>query len=102
MGNIFQHYGSDSRLDVLLDEARDYARAYVLSKERIKGCDGLSQHAVLTEEFRDSIDRLASYCREKNYPVPHYEKSDLDPIAALFTDGLPYNERTRDTGARFN
>jgi len=100
MENIFLHYGSDSRLDVLLDEVRDYARAYVLSKERLKGCDGMSQHAVLAEEFRDAIDRLSSYCRDKNHPVPHFEKSDLDSIAALFCDGLPDNERTRDTGAR--
>ncbi len=92
--NIFQHHGSDPLFTGLLDEVREYAQAYLLSKERMKGCDGMSLHVALTEEFKDAVDKLSSYCRKKNYPGLCFENYDVDSIADFFHEDLRGNART--------
>lgn len=86
---FLQRYRSDTAFAGLLDEVREYAQVYILSKERRKGCNGMSLHVVLTEEFKDAVDNLSSYCREMNYPAPVFGEYDLAAIAAMFSEEIP-------------
>ena len=56
-----------SRLAALVDEAREYAQVYLLAKQRHKGCDGTGELMTLKEEFKDTVDKMVRYCKEKNY-----------------------------------
>ena len=59
---------SDARLAALLDEVRECSQIYLLAKQRHKGCEGTGELMTLREEFRDVLDKLGRYCREKGYP----------------------------------
>jgi hypothetical protein len=68
--DIFLHASkSDARLTTLFDEACEYAQIYRLAKQRHKGCEGTGELMTLREEFRDTIGKLACYCKEKGYPL---------------------------------
>jgi hypothetical protein len=64
---ILQASKSDASLATLLDEAREYAQIYLLAKQCHKGCDGTGELMTLKEEFKDTVDKMLSYCKEKCY-----------------------------------
>ena len=74
---------SDARLAALLDEAREYAQIYLLAKDRKKGCEGTGELMTLREEFRDIVDKMIRYCREKKYLSGNCDY-DIDALAVLF------------------
>ncbi len=57
----------DSHLAALLDEAREYAQVYRFAKQRHKGCQGTGELMTLKEEFKDIIDKMIRYSKEKQY-----------------------------------
>ena len=65
--SILQASKSDGRLAALVDEAREYAQVYLLAKQRHKGCSGTGELMTLKEEFKDTIDKMIRYCKEKNH-----------------------------------
>ena len=65
--SILQASKSDGHLAVLVDEAREYAQIYLLSKQRHKGCDGTGELMTLREEFKDTVDKVVRYCKEKKH-----------------------------------
>ncbi len=71
----------DARLAALLDEAREYAQVYLLAKQRHKGCQGTGEFVTLKEEFKDTIDKMIRYCKEKQYLSDPCEY-ELDAVAA--------------------
>ena len=75
---------SDGRLAELMDEAREYAQIYLLAKDRKKGCEGTGELMTLKEEFRDVVDKMVRYCREKNH-LPGACDYDIDTVAVSFT-----------------
>jgi len=77
---IQQASKSDSRLAELLDEAIEYAHVYVLARQRQKGCDGMGELATMKEEFRDVIDKVIQYFKEKKY-ISEVVAYDVDSIA---------------------
>ena len=79
---IQQASKSDSHLDRLLAEARDFAQVYVLAKQRQKGCDGMGELAAMKEECRDVVDKVIKYSQEKEY-IPQYIAYDIDSVADL-------------------
>ncbi len=58
---------TDADLARLFDEAREHAQVYRLAKQRHKGCDGTGELMTLKEEFKDTIDKMIRYCKEKPY-----------------------------------
>lgn len=66
--DLAQASKADERLASLLDEAREYAQIYRLAVQRHKGCEGTGELVTLREEFRDMLEKLRHYCREKGYP----------------------------------
>ena len=58
---------SDCHLAALLDETREYAQIYLLAKQRHKGCEGTGELMTLSEEFRDTVDKMIRYCKEQSY-----------------------------------
>jgi hypothetical protein len=79
---------SDGHLAALVEEAREYAQIYLLAKQRHKGCDGTGEFMTLREEFKDTIDKMVRYCKEKDHlsGVCDY---DADSIADALVKGLP-------------
>ena len=73
---------SDSRLVALVEEAREYAQVYLLAKQRHKGCDGTGELMTLREEFKDVVDKLIQYCKEKNHLSGNCDY-DIDALAVL-------------------
>jgi len=74
---------TDDRLAVLVDEAKEYAQVYLLAKQRHKGCDGTGELMTLKEEFKDTVDKMVRYCKEKSYL-----SGACDYDADLFADAL--------------
>ncbi len=64
---IFNASKSDDHLAALLDETKEYAQIYLLAKQRHKGCQGTGELMTLREEFRDTVDKMIRYCREKDH-----------------------------------
>ena len=64
---IFNASKSGGRLATLVDEAREYAQIYLLAKQRHKGCDGTGELMTLKEEFREAVDKMLRYCKEKKH-----------------------------------
>jgi hypothetical protein len=58
---------SDIDLAALVDEVREYAQVYLLAKQRHKGCSGAGELMTLKEEFKDTVDTMVRYCKEKAY-----------------------------------
>jgi len=77
---IQQASKSDSHLDKLLAEAGEFAQVYVLARQRHKGCDGMGELATMKEEFRDVVDKVIQYCKEKKY-ISEVIFFDIDSIA---------------------
>jgi len=77
---IQQASESDIQLDKLLAEARDFAQVYVLARQRQKGCDGMGELATMKEEFRDVVDKVIQYCKEKKY-ITEVISYDIDSLA---------------------
>ncbi len=77
---IFEASKSDAQLAKLLGEVSEYSSVYVLARLRQKGCDGMGELVTMREEFRDVVDKMIQYCKEKKYisEVPGY---DIDSIA---------------------
>ena len=71
---------SDPILERLLDEVREYASIYVLTRQRQKGCDGMGELATMKEEFKDIVDKVIQYCKEKKY-ISEVISYDIDSIA---------------------
>ena len=87
MFNAIQHASkSDIQLDKLLAEARDFARVYVLVRQRQKGCDGMGELATLREEFRDVADKVIQYSQGKKY-ISQDVAYDIDSIADEIVKG---------------
>ncbi len=80
MKNIIEAAKSDSRLASLIDEVREYASVYVLARRRQKGCDGMGELTTVREEFRDVVDKVIQYCKEKEY-ISEVIAYDIDEIA---------------------
>ena len=83
---LLQASKSDARLGSLLDEAREYAQIYLLAKKRHKGCEGTGEFVTLREEFRDVLEKLSQYCREKGCA---FELNSAEPDAAAHALTLP-------------
>jgi hypothetical protein len=78
---------TDEYLAALVDETREYAQIYLLAKKRHKGCAGTGELMTLKEEFKDVIDKMISYCSNKNL-LSDDCGYDPDAIAdALVEDG---------------
>lgn len=77
---------SDTGLALLLEEALEYASVYVLARQRQKGCDGMGELVTMKEEFRDCIDKVIQYCKEKKY-IPLGVSYDIDSIADEIVKG---------------
>lgn len=58
---------SDDYLAFLVGEAREFAQIYLLAKQRHKACVGTGEFMTLREEFKDTIDRIVRYCKEKKH-----------------------------------
>jgi hypothetical protein len=71
---------SDPGLSTLVDEAREYAEMYLLAQKTQRGCDGMGELATVREEFRDVIDKVIQYCKDKKY-IPEGISYDLDSAA---------------------
>jgi hypothetical protein len=65
--NIFEASASDLQLSAILDATREFAYIYVLARQRQKGCDGMGELATMKEEFRDVVDKVIHYHKEKKY-----------------------------------
>ena len=83
---IQQASKSDSQLGKFLAEAREFAQVYVLARQRQKGCDGMGELATMKEEFRDVVDKLIQYCKEKKY-ISQDISYDIDSIADKIVKG---------------
>lgn len=70
----------DPWLARLLEEAREYASVYVLARQRQKGCDGMGELATMKEEFKDVVDKMIQFCKEKKYISVDIEW-DVDSVA---------------------
>ncbi len=79
---ILQTSKSDAQLEVLLNEAHEYAQIYLLTKQRHKGCAGTGEFMTLKEEFKDMVDKMIPYCKEKNH-LPDSCYNDIDALAVL-------------------
>jgi hypothetical protein len=80
---IFNAAKSDNHLAAFVEEAREYAQIYLLAKQRHKGCDGTGELMTLKEEFKDVVDKIVRYCKEKKY-LSGICDYDADNIADAF------------------
>ena len=78
--SILTASASDQRLSAILGEVREYAQVYLLARQRQKGCDGMGELATMKEEFRDVVDKVIQYCKEKKY-IAGETSYDIDAIA---------------------
>ncbi|MFZ2198289.1 MAG: hypothetical protein WAV13_11180 [Thermodesulfovibrionales bacterium] len=53
---------------------------YLLAQKTQTGCDGTGEVVTTREEFRDYIDKVMQYCKEKKY-IPRDVSHDVDGIA---------------------
>jgi NTP pyrophosphatase (non-canonical NTP hydrolase) len=83
---IFKASNSDPWLADLFGEAVEYAEVYVLARQRQKGCDGMGELATMKEEFRDVVDKVIQYCKEKKY-ISEVMTYDIDSIADEIVKG---------------
>lgn len=82
---ILKESGSDAQLAALVDEAREYAQIYLLAKQRHKGCAGTGELTTLKEEFKDTIDKMIRYCRNKKLLIGDCDH-DLDLVAGALVN----------------
>jgi hypothetical protein len=86
ISTIWDASKSDTALARLLDEAREYASVYVLARQRQKGCDGMGELATIKEEFRDVVDKVIQYSKEREY-ISEVMSYDIDSIAEEIVKG---------------
>ncbi|MEJ2695080.1 MAG: hypothetical protein P8013_00370 [Candidatus Sulfobium sp.] len=75
---------TDNRASVLLCEARECAKIYLLVTRRKKGCDGMGELAMIKEEFKEAVDDLLNYCKDKECLANNFQY-DLDTVADMLT-----------------
>ena len=80
INDIFNASKSDVYLAKLFDEVREYAQIYFLARQRHKGCEGTGELITLKEEFRDTVDRMIRYCKEKGQ-LSGSSAYDIDLVA---------------------
>jgi hypothetical protein len=80
LSTIAEHSRADEQLLKLLNRASEYAEIYLLAKQRQKGCDGMGELTTIKEEFRDAVDKVIKYCKEKDYPSGD-SLYDIDSVA---------------------
>jgi len=85
---ILQESKTDALLAALVDDAREYAQVYLLAKQRRKGCDGTGELMTLREEFKDTVDKMVRYCKEKNQ-LSGICAYDPDSVADALVKDLP-------------
>ena len=83
---IFKTLKSDPELALLLDEVREYAEMYLLAQKTQRGCDGMGELATIKEEFRDVVDKMIQYCKEKKY-ITQVMSYDIDSVADEIVKG---------------
>ena len=76
----------DQRLSAILDEVREYAQVYMLARQRHKGCEGTGELMTLKEEFRDVVDKMIQYSKDKKY-ISQDISYDIDAIADEIVKG---------------
>ncbi len=79
---IAEKAGSDPGLLRLLGRAGEYGDIYLLAKKRQKGCDGMGELAMIKEEFREAVNELINYCKDKEYLANDFQY-DLDTIVDI-------------------
>ena len=82
---ILQESKTDALLVGHLEEVHEYSQIYLLAKESQKGCNSMAQFVMLKEEFKDVIDKLFQYCRQKTNHQFSFEEHDLDSLAFRFS-----------------
>jgi hypothetical protein len=78
---------SDADLAALVEKTREYAQVYLLAKQRHKGCQGTGELMTLKEEFKDTIDKMVRYCKDKNY-LSGLCDYDLDSIVNALVNAM--------------
>lgn len=73
---------TDDHVSLLLRKARECAEIYLLVTKRQKGCDGMGELSMIKEEFKEAVDDLINYCRNKDYLANDFQYA-LDTIAAI-------------------
>ncbi len=86
--NIIKTSKADAHLADLVEDSREYAQIYLLSKQRHKGCNGTGELMTLKEEFKDAVDKMVRYCKEKNH-LSGVFAFDPDSVADLLLKDLP-------------
>lgn len=71
---------SDPELKRLLDNAGECAEMYLLARKTQTGCDGMGELVTMKEEFRDCMDNVIQYYKEKKY-ISEDISYDIDSIA---------------------
>ncbi len=84
LDGILRESKTDALLARHLEEVQEYSQIYLLAKEGQKGCNGMAQLVSLKEEFKEVIDKLSQYCRQKNNVQLAFEEDDLDSLAHRF------------------
>ena len=65
--SLIQETTTDALLAGHLEVVREYAQIYLLAKQRHKGCEGTGELMTLREEFKDAMDKMVRYCKEKGH-----------------------------------
>jgi hypothetical protein len=73
---------TDDHVSSLLCKARESAEIYLLIARRQRGCDGMGELAMIKEEFREAVNDLIGYCKDKGCHVDNFEY-DLDAFASI-------------------
>lgn len=60
-----------------INNAKEYARMYLMVKERQRGCNGMGDFHALKEEFHDAVRQVLAYYAD---PVPLNDE-ELDQLA---------------------
>jgi hypothetical protein len=79
---------SDAHLAALVEDSREYAQIYLLAKQRHKGCNGTGELMTLREEFKDAVDKMVRYCKEKDH-LSEASGYDPDLVAKALLKDLP-------------
>jgi hypothetical protein len=80
--NISAIAEADNHAASLLCNARGCAEIFLLVMKRQKGCDGMGELAMIKEEFREAVDDLIRYCRDKEYLTENLQQ-DLQAVADM-------------------
>jgi hypothetical protein len=80
--DIAEIAATDDHASWLLCKARECAEIYLLVTKRRKGCDGMGELAMIREEFREAVNDLIRYCRDKEYLANDFPY-DLDAVADI-------------------